>query len=145
MQTMVQNIFLKICTKNNQIAQGDTYGSQWKLLIDKKHVTQSIDSRIINHIHGNKLKEFMIKKGRVGRDIFNLINWEAMQAANSKLTIHKHIWLTKHVSKFASVGRNMKRRGKWKNRNAHVAKGLTRRQNTSLPAQTSTRGTHSTA
>ena len=44
-----------------------------------------------------------------------MINWDAMQSANSKLSIHEHILVTKHVSRFASVGKNMKRRGEWKN------------------------------
>ena len=107
--------YLQYCQDNNIKAQGEPYGSQWKLSINNILINQQIDTQIISAIHGKRLRKFLIEKGRIASETFDLINWNAIRKANKKLTTHERTWITKHVSRFAATGRNMLRRKEWTN------------------------------
>ena len=54
-----------------------------------------------------------MKKKSYTLPIFESIDWDGIQAAGKTLSRTEQTWLTKHVSRFNPVGRQMKRREYW--------------------------------
>ena len=47
----------------------------------------------------------------------NFINWNAIERTGKSLAQHRQIWLTKHISRYNAVGRQMLQRKEWNNSN----------------------------
>ena len=97
----------------NHTAERNLFGRQWRLRHGQSHIYSNLRSRIYDVRHGKRLQRHIMKKKSYTLTIFNSIDWAGIQAAGKTLSRAEQTWLTKHVSRFNPVGRQMKRREYW--------------------------------
>ena len=91
------------------------YYSNWNCTIKSKHITESLEKNVKDHIHYHKMKEHLVQNKGYTESAFECIDWIAIEKASESLTMTRQIWLTKFVSGFCATGSVMKKRELWDN------------------------------
>ena len=89
------------------------YGNQWRLHHNGLPIHTKFKKQIYDICHSAPLAQHIKKKRGYSEQVFNDIDWNAIESAGKSLSVTERTWLTKHVGKYNSTGRNLLRRKYW--------------------------------
>ena len=92
----------------------------WTVWLDNKKIIKNIDKHITDWIHGKKLKQYWVKKGRFSQQILDIIDWTALEDSVKQRTHADAVWATKLDSHFIPVGERLHLIGEWDNPSCKV-------------------------
>lgn len=80
------------------------------LSIGKKKIHTNIHKKILEYVNGRRLKQYWIRRGRFSEEHEDLVDWEALAAANKSLRFSDRVILMKILSNKAPTAEIMKQR-----------------------------------
>ena len=106
--------FLRHCIEKKSFEIKSDFQSQfWSMSINGRKIVRNVDKTITEWIHGNELKNFLIKKERLTNISDRMIDWTALNNNGRTKTHADTLWCMKLDSQFIPVGKWMLRCDEW--------------------------------
>jgi len=89
------------------------YGENLTLWKNRNKVYHDFDETLREQYYENKSSTILCEKFNWNTQQYKMVDWTANRRAMQSLTSHSTIWISKYVTGFLPIGKNMERRNEW--------------------------------
>jgi len=99
--------------KASTIGSLHLYGENLTLWKNSNKVYHDFDNTLREQYFENKSAPILCEKFNWNMHQYKMVDWKANQRSMSSLTTHSTIWISKYITGFLPIGKNMERRSEW--------------------------------